>query len=116
MVELKNILSFKLTAITLVAASCGAIAYNSLAGVGLGLIYGLLLEFVLLFGIVPVLGQIFSWYVWMPMVKGWITGLSGMDFSNSVWLIADYIAIAMSVLISIIIPLYVYLSEKGWLE
>ncbi|RLG84272.1 MAG: hypothetical protein DRO39_07670 [Thermoprotei archaeon] len=113
MAEVKPAIALNITALPLIGAACGAIAYNSIAGIGLGLIYGLFLELVLLFGAVPILGQIFSWYVWMPVIKGWITNLSGMDFSNSVWLIADYIAIAMSILVSIIIPLCIYLSEKA---
>ena len=99
----KSAVSINFVTMPIIGAACGAIAYNSLAGLGLGMLYGILLELVVAFGLIPVLGQLFSWFVWIPLVRGWLSNLSGMDFGSGIWLVADYFALAASIIMSIMI-------------
>ena len=106
----KSAVSINFVTMPVIGAACGAIAYNSLAGLGLGMLYGILLELVVVFGLIPVLGQLFSWCVWIPLVRGWLSNLSGMDFSSGIWLVADYIALAASILVSIMLIAFLLLK------
>jgi len=67
------------------------------------MLYGILLELVVAFGLIPVLGQLFSWFVWIPLVRAWLSNLSGMDFGSGIWLVADYFALVASIIVSIVL-------------